>query len=137
MADRRSGGPNNAAPWSEFDAEGYWRFNYDSLLPEDAQIIRHASDFLINACEGRVVRCAVDVGAGTNLYPALLMLPWTQRIVFTEFAPANIDWLNQNLPTLPANGLGSPSGTSWRGCPGTGTSSNPGVGWPPVTRSAT
>jgi len=98
MADRRASTPNKAAPWSDFDAEAYWKFNYDSLLPEDAQIIERASNFLIEACRSRVpISSAVDVGAGTNLYPALLMLPWTERIVFTEYAPANIDWLKQNL----------------------------------------
>ena len=43
----------------------------------------------------------MDVGAGTNLYPSLLMLPWAERIVFTEYASANIDWLRQNLADAP------------------------------------
>ena len=44
---------------------------------EDAEIIGHASKFLIAACEasGRF-KTAVDVGSGTNLYPGLLMLPY-------------------------------------------------------------
>jgi NNMT/PNMT/TEMT family len=101
MADRRSSAPNDAASWSDFDADGYWKSNYASVLAEDAQIIRHASNFLIDACEGRPpIRRGLDVGTGTNLYPALLMIPWTERITFAEYSTANIDWLNDNLANV-------------------------------------
>jgi hypothetical protein len=104
MADREPGTRDNAELWSDFDAVGYWKHNYASVLPEDAQIIRRASNFLIEAREGRPpITSAVDVGAGTNLYPALLMLPWTEHIVFTEYAPANIDWLSENLIDEPGD----------------------------------
>ena len=43
----------------------------------------------------------MDVGAGTNLYPSLLMLPWAEHIVFTEYASSNIDWLHENLADAP------------------------------------
>ena len=43
----------------------------------------------------------MDVGAGTNLYPSLLMIPWAERIVLTEYAPDNIDWLRKNLADAP------------------------------------
>ena len=101
MADRQHA-RNDEVPWSDFDADGYWKHNYASVLPEDAEIIRYASDFLIRARAGKPrISCAVDVGAGTNLYPALLMLPWIEKIVFTEYAPANIDWLADNLADGP------------------------------------
>jgi hypothetical protein len=119
VADRRASTPNNAAPWSDFDAEAYWKINYDSLLPEDAQIIQRASNFLIEACEGRApISSAVDVGAGTNLYPALLVLPWTERIVFTEHAPGNIDWLNDNLADAPGEWAWQPFWDLIAGLPG-------------------
>jgi hypothetical protein len=119
MADRRAGTPNNAAPWPDFDAEAYWKFNYDSLLPEDAQIIQRASNFLIEACGSRApISNGVDVGAGTNLYPALLMLPWAERIVFTEYARANIDWLNQNLADAPGEWPWQPFWDLMAGLPG-------------------
>lgn len=93
---------NDEVPWSDFDAGVYWKHNYASVLPEDKEIIRCASDFLIRARAGKPkILCAVDVGAGTNLYPALLMLPWIEHIVFTEYAPANIDWLAESLPDGP------------------------------------
>jgi NNMT/PNMT/TEMT family len=99
MADREPSMRNNAAPWSDFDADGYSKTNYATVLPEDAEIIRFASGFLVEACGDRgLLKTAVDVGSGPNLYPALLMLPWTERIVFTEYASSNIDWLQENLP---------------------------------------
>jgi NNMT/PNMT/TEMT family len=98
MADREPSVRNDEAAWSEFDADGYWKFNYASVLPEDAEIIRYASEFLIRTCGTRLhARRAVDIGAGTNLYPALLMLPWARNIVFTEYAESNIRWLGENL----------------------------------------
>jgi hypothetical protein len=89
---------NDAVAWSDFDASEYWRINYASVLPEDAEIIECASKFLIEACGGCPgLKRAVDVGAGSNLYPALLMLPWAEHIVFTEYASPNIHWLRGNL----------------------------------------
>jgi hypothetical protein len=98
MAQVEPGVRNSTVAWSNFDADEYWKLNFKSVLPEDAQIIEYASKFLITACEtpGRF-KTAVDVGAGTNLYPGLLMLPWADRIVFTDYAPDNIRWLNKNL----------------------------------------
>jgi|HubBroStandDraft_5_1064220.scaffolds.fasta_scaffold01797_2 hypothetical protein len=119
IMDRQGGTPNNAAPWSDFDAEAYWKFNYDALLPEDVQIIERASNFLIDACGSRApISNAVDVGAGTNLYPALLMLPWTERIAFTEYVRANIDWLNQNLAYAPDEWVWQPYWDLVAGLPG-------------------
>ena len=43
----------------------------------------------------------MDVGAGANLYPALLMLPWAKHIVFTEHAQSNIHWLGEHLADTP------------------------------------
>ena len=94
--------PNDAAPWSEFDADEYYKVNYASVLPEDAEIIQCATKFLIEACGPPArLRRPVDVGAGTNLYPSLLMIPWAEHIVFTEYAPRNIDWLGKNLTHTP------------------------------------
>jgi NNMT/PNMT/TEMT family len=119
MADREPGTPTDAGLWSDFDAEGYWKSNYASVLPEDAQIIQRASNFLIKACGGTPpIRRAVDVGAGANLYPALLMLPWTERIVFTEYAPANIDWLSKNLADAPGEWAWQPFWDLVAGLPG-------------------
>jgi hypothetical protein len=93
---------NDAVQWSDFDAHEYWKLNYADVLPEDAEIIQCASKFLIEASgESARHRRAVDVGAGTNLYPALLMLPWAEHITFTEYASPNIDWLSRELADAP------------------------------------
>jgi NNMT/PNMT/TEMT family len=93
---------NEAVLWSDFDAGDYYKINYASVLPEDAEIMECASKFLIEACGSPArLRQAVDVGAGTNLYPSLLMLPWAEHIVFTEYASSNIDWLHENLADAP------------------------------------
>jgi NNMT/PNMT/TEMT family protein len=110
---------NDAASWPDFDADRYWKDNYASVFPEDAEIIRRASGFLIKACAGRPpAAAAVDVGAGTNLYPALLMLPWVQRIVFTDYALNNIGWLSENLADAPGEWAWQPFWDLMAGLPG-------------------
>jgi hypothetical protein len=38
---------NGAVEWSDFDAGDYYKINYASVLPEDAEIMECASKFLI------------------------------------------------------------------------------------------
>jgi hypothetical protein len=110
---------NDAAPWSDFDADAYAKVNYATVLPEDEEIIRFATSFLVRACgEHPPVGRAVDVGAGPNLYPALLMLPWTRHLVFTEYSSANIDWLTKNLTDAPGEWAWQPFWDMMAGLPG-------------------
>ena len=102
MADREPSVRNDAVAWSDFDADEYWKINYASVLPEDAEIIQCASKFLIEACgTPSPSKRAVDVGAGTNLYPALLMLPWAEQHRLHGVCSPNIDWLSENLADAP------------------------------------
>jgi hypothetical protein len=104
MPDREPEVRNEAAPWAAFDADVYAKINYETLMPEDEEIIRFAARFLVQAYRDRPLASnAVDVGSGPNLYPALLMLPCAEHITFTEFADAasNIEWLKANLPDAP------------------------------------
>jgi NNMT/PNMT/TEMT family len=102
MADSDPPIRNGEARWADFDAGEYYKINYLSVLPEDAEIIHCAGKFLIEACgPPSAPRRAVDVGAGTNLYPSMLMVPWAESIVLTEYAPDNVDWLGQNLADAP------------------------------------
>jgi hypothetical protein len=126
MADREPGIRNDAVQWSNFDAGEYWKINYASVLPEDAEIIQCASKFLLEACgEPARLKRAVDVGAGTNLYPALLMLPWAEHIVFTEYASSNIDWLSENLAGTPGEWRWQPFWDLVAGLPGYRTVEDP------------
>src|SRR5690242_11120132 len=74
---------NAEAPWDEFSSDAYWLHNYAQLQPVDQEIIRRVSSFFLETVGARPpgqrrVERAIDVGSGTNLYPALLMLPWTK-----------------------------------------------------------
>jgi hypothetical protein len=97
-------GTRNAdVPWDCFDSGDYFRRNYQSLLPEDRQILRVAARFLAEHFRGgRAADQAVDVGAGTNLYPALLMLPWVTKIELLDVAQSNVTWLAENVYQPPA-----------------------------------
>jgi hypothetical protein len=89
---------NGDVPWDRFDSETYYRNNYVRLLPEDRQILSLAGDFLVNHFQGRSrAKNAVDVGSGSNLYPALLMLPWVERMTLSDWSSANVAWLGRNL----------------------------------------
>ena len=100
MADVAQKALHNAdAPWNKFSSHDYWRRNYRELQAEDQQIIRCVSDFFISTFAARppARRRGIDVGSGTNLYPALLMLPWTAQILLTDYSESNISWLREQL----------------------------------------
>jgi hypothetical protein len=99
MADVEADVLRNAdAPWNMFSSHDYWRRNYSKVQAEDREIIRRVSHFLISASAScPPVRRAIDVGAGTNFYPALLMLPWTRQILLTDFSKSNVSWLHDQL----------------------------------------
>ena len=110
---------NADARWSDFSAYDYWSHNYESLQPEDQEIIRLVSDFLADAFRGRpLARRAIDVGAGPNLYPALLMLPWTGELLLTDYSPDNIDWLRRHVLDDRAPWTWQPFWAQLRGRPG-------------------
>jgi hypothetical protein len=39
----------------------------------------------------------IDVGSGTNLYPAMAMLPFCRELELRDFAPPNVEWLRSQL----------------------------------------
>jgi hypothetical protein len=99
MADDDAKVRRNAdALWNMFSPDDYWRQNYSELQPEDQEIIHRVSEFFSAALEGQPpVRRAIDVGAGTNFYPALLMLPWAEQILLADFSKSNVQWLHEQL----------------------------------------
>jgi hypothetical protein len=91
--------------WDRFDSVDYFEHNYRTLLREDAEIIQVVADYFAEVTPGflnersrshRSAR-AVDVGSGTNLYPAMTMLPFSSQIVRWERAHTNQDWLRGQL----------------------------------------
>jgi hypothetical protein len=92
---------NADVSWNKFSSDDYWSHNYNVLQPEDREIIRRVSQFFIHAfggsTSGRADRRGVDVGSGTNLYPALLMLPWAENLQLTDYSERNINWLRSHV----------------------------------------
>jgi hypothetical protein len=135
MADAATDVRRNAdVPWNRFSSDDYWHRNYNELQAEDQEIIRLVSHFFVRACADRpAARRGIDVGSGTNLYPALLMLPWAEQILLTDFSAGNVDWLRRKLVdggdawTWQAfwdelhkaegyNGIGAPRKQLWQAC---------------------
>jgi len=89
---------NAQAPWADFSSEEYYAHNYKSVQAEDQEIIERVSLFFIDAfAERDRAECAIDVGSGSNLYPALLMLPWADHIQLTDYSPRNVSWLAEEI----------------------------------------
>ena len=89
---------NAQAPWADFSSEEYYAHNYKTVQAEDQEIIRRVSLFFIEAFADRDrAEYAIDVGSGSNLYPALLMLPWAERIRLTDYSPRNVSWLREEI----------------------------------------
>lgn len=81
-----------------FPSNEYHGQNYQELQAEDKEILGRVSAFFGHVFRARPpVERAIDVGAGTNLYPALLMLPWAERITLTDYADTNIAWLREHI----------------------------------------
>lgn len=100
---------NADAPWEEFSSELYFADNYSTVLPEDREIIEQVSRFFGRVFKYRdPVDRAIDVGSGPNLYPALLMLPWTKKILFTDYSTRNISWLQRHLTMNEPDWVGAP-----------------------------
>lgn len=90
--------PNADWHWEAFSSQEYWRVNYQDMQAEDREIIGRVNRFFRRVFSGRPrAQRAIDVGSGTNLYPALLMLPWTEQILLTDHSESNIRWLRHQV----------------------------------------
>jgi NNMT/PNMT/TEMT family len=84
--------------WDDFSSDDYHRHNYSEMQPEDREIINRVCHFFIRAFASRDrAELAIDVGSGSNLYPALLMLPWTNHLLLTDYSAANVEWLRNEV----------------------------------------
>lgn len=91
-------GCNDDYPWDRFDPEAYFQRNYASLLRADRQIIKLVRDFFAKELAKPGMPpdpLGIDVGTGSNLYPALTMLPFCRRITLYEHSKSNVVWLNE------------------------------------------
>ncbi|GAA1614596.1 SCO2525 family SAM-dependent methyltransferase [Catellatospora bangladeshensis] len=88
---------NNAeCPWDLFDSESYQQRNYATLHELDQIIIPKLAGFFAKQNLGSDLE-AIDVGPGTNLYPAMSMLPFTKSITLLEYSSTNIAWLEDEI----------------------------------------
>jgi NNMT/PNMT/TEMT family len=82
-------------PWDEFNSEDYFVHNYASMRDDDQQILSIIRDFFADRLAGVSPGSlrGIDVGTGSNLYPALAMLPFCKQITLYEHSVRNIKWL--------------------------------------------
>jgi hypothetical protein len=91
-------GSNANFPWDRFNPEWYVTHNYLRLRDDDLEILQRVRDYFDRAVDpDRPVACGIDVGSGANLYPALAMLPYCQRILLRERGAQNVGWLRQEV----------------------------------------
>jgi hypothetical protein len=102
----RDQGGNADYPWDEFDSAEYFSHNYRALRHDDRQILEAIRDFFSkadrsasaarDASDDRPV-VGLDLGSGTNLYPALAMLPFCAELTLWEFSARNVEWLRREI----------------------------------------
>ncbi|MFJ8104717.1 SCO2525 family SAM-dependent methyltransferase [Streptomyces sp. NPDC096132] len=84
--------------WDDFDPQEYIRHNYLAMQAVDEEIISRVRDHFSDHFRGSGrVPSGIDVGTGPNLYPALAMLPWCDRITLLERSARNLDYLNSQV----------------------------------------
>ncbi|MFC4504810.1 MULTISPECIES: SCO2525 family SAM-dependent methyltransferase [Streptomyces] len=89
---------NADVPWDDFDPGEYISHNYLTMQAVDQEIVSRMRDhfsshFGDHFPDGGRVPSGIDVGAGPNLYPALAMLPWCDRITLLERSARNLKYL--------------------------------------------
>ncbi|MFD0522782.1 SCO2525 family SAM-dependent methyltransferase [Paractinoplanes durhamensis] len=88
---------NEDVDWDLFDSQAYFAHNYGTLRWDDAAIIKIIADFFGASLPDKFIGHAIDVGSGTNFYPALAMLPYSFRVTLFERAYSNREWLSHSL----------------------------------------
>jgi len=89
-------GGNAAYPWGRFDPVEYQRRNYGRLLADDRRMLELVAGFF-SSLPPRPGRRGIDMGAGSNLAPALAMLPLCERLVLVDHSARNVAWLRDEL----------------------------------------
>src|SRR5215204_3024556 len=79
---------NADCPWDLFDSCAYLERNYSRLHDLDRAIISRLGRYFASLAPARGWH-GIDVGTGTNLYPALSMMPLTETITLWEHSAAN------------------------------------------------
>lgn len=90
---------NGDAPWDDFDSAKYVEKNYIEVLSVDEEIMSIVREHFSDHFRGRpnLPVHGIDVGAGANLYPAFLMLPWCDRITLLDRSKTNRAYLRGQI----------------------------------------
>jgi hypothetical protein len=93
---------NEDYDWDRFDAQEYFEQNYRTMRRDDAVMLDLVRDWFAEAAsfEPGMLE-GVDVGSGTNLYPAFAMLPYCSSISLREYSRENVRWLESTVLDLP------------------------------------
>jgi hypothetical protein len=87
---------NAGYPWDYFDPDVYAADNYEDLYEDDRRIIQIVRDYFDSVADVfRPDTHGIDVGAGSNLYPALTMLPYCASVTLFERGIKNRVWLHE------------------------------------------
>ncbi|NUU21123.1 MAG: methyltransferase [Streptomycetaceae bacterium] len=92
----KSGGGNSSADWDAFDPAAYSALNYATLRADDAQLLSRAAEFFAAADIAEDAH-GLDVGPGSNLYPALTLLPFCRSVTMWEYSTSNAAWLRAQV----------------------------------------
>lgn len=83
--------------WNLLDSDLYLKKNYATPHKDDLEFIGKVRDFLAEHLRGQTGLNGIDVGAGSNLYPTLAMLPFCSDITLLDFSETNVAWLKREL----------------------------------------
>jgi hypothetical protein len=109
---------NDEVDWDRFVSDTYWADNYRCLRADDRSILATVGAFFTRHFAGRPAAAGlhgVDIGTGTNLYPALGMLPWCRTVTLVDPSRPNLRWLAGQLaaPDGPAPDGPAPDNPVW------------------------
>jgi hypothetical protein len=89
-------GRNEDFPWDEFDSVSYQKHNYIGLRLDDRKLLELVRDYFGSIAPDGTLD-GVEVGAGSNIYPALALLPWCKKITMVEYSARNVAWLDNEV----------------------------------------
>ena len=89
---------NGDCRWDRFNPEWYFHQNYGALRPDDHQLMLWMRDEFLHRLRLRGdFRHGIDIGPGSNLYPAMALAPFCQKITLRDYAQPNVDWLSREI----------------------------------------
>jgi len=87
---------NSDVDWDGFDARSYLEHNYRTLRGDDRRFMEAMRDYFASSSLPSDA-VGIDVGSGTNLYPALAMLPFVRELILLDYSAQNVDWLERQV----------------------------------------